>query len=104
MTRHASVLQQRSVWWEKARCRGLPTSVFFGVDERMSKEEIVEAKKLCGECPVRRECLWDAMQRDEPSGVWGGLTRREREALRGNLSKAAATAARSGGSGAISGR
>ncbi len=30
------------------------------------------AKKLCAACPVRGECLSEALQRGEPHGVWGG--------------------------------
>jgi WhiB family transcriptional regulator, redox-sensing transcriptional regulator len=30
------------------------------------------AKTLCGECPVRLECLAGAKERREPWGVWGG--------------------------------
>jgi WhiB family redox-sensing transcriptional regulator len=30
------------------------------------------AKALCGQCPVRRECLAAALERHEPWGVWGG--------------------------------
>jgi WhiB family redox-sensing transcriptional regulator len=30
------------------------------------------AKSLCGECPVKVECLAGALERAEPWGVWGG--------------------------------
>lgn len=40
------------------------------------------AKALCARCPVQRECLDGALERDEPYGVWGGLTRQERLKLR----------------------
>ena len=30
------------------------------------------AKSLCGDCPVRIECLAGAVERAEPWGVWGG--------------------------------
>ncbi len=30
------------------------------------------AKSLCGDCPVRVECLAGALERNEPWGVWGG--------------------------------
>ena len=41
------------------------------------------AKKLCGVCPVRTECLTYAMKANERFGIWGGLTSTERQALRG---------------------
>ena len=34
--------------------------------------ELELAKALCGECPVRVECLSGAVERAEPWGVWGG--------------------------------
>jgi len=34
--------------------------------------ELELAKSLCGECPVRVECLAGAVERQEPWGVWGG--------------------------------
>ena len=30
------------------------------------------AKELCAACPVRAECLAQALERGEPHGVWGG--------------------------------
>ncbi len=30
------------------------------------------AESLCGDCPVRVECLAGAVERGEPWGVWGG--------------------------------
>lgn len=41
-----------------------------------------EAKKICRECPVRRQCLAYAMEAPVDHGVWGGLTERERRRRR----------------------
>ena len=30
------------------------------------------AKELCASCPIRQDCLSEALQRGEPHGVWGG--------------------------------
>ena len=40
------------------------------------------AKKFCGECPVRQQCLEYALKVNEQYGVWGGLSVKERLALR----------------------
>ncbi len=40
-----------------------------------------KAKVVCGACPVRAECLAEALDNQIEWGVWGGLTERERRAL-----------------------
>jgi WhiB family transcriptional regulator, redox-sensing transcriptional regulator len=39
------------------------------------------AKRLCRTCPVRWECLADALDNRTEFGVWGGMTERERRLL-----------------------
>jgi WhiB family transcriptional regulator, redox-sensing transcriptional regulator len=39
------------------------------------------AKQLCMGCPVRTECLAEALDNRIEWGVWGGLTERERRAV-----------------------
>jgi WhiB family transcriptional regulator, redox-sensing transcriptional regulator len=39
------------------------------------------AKAVCMGCPVRTECLADALDNRVEFGVWGGMTERERRAL-----------------------
>lgn len=39
------------------------------------------ARAICFGCPVRRECLADALDSHTEFGVWGGMTERERRAL-----------------------
>ena len=34
--------------------------------------DLERAKELCGQCPIRAECLAGALRRAEPWGVWGG--------------------------------
>jgi WhiB family redox-sensing transcriptional regulator len=34
--------------------------------------DLERAKALCADCPIRRECLSAALERQEPWGVWGG--------------------------------
>ena len=40
-----------------------------------------EVRVMCFSCPVRMECLIDALESNVTYGVWGGLTERERRAL-----------------------
>lgn len=37
-----------------------------------SPADLERAKTLCAACPIRRECLSAALERQEPWGVWGG--------------------------------
>lgn len=39
------------------------------------------AREVCAACPVRFECLVDALDHRVLFGVWGGMTERERRAL-----------------------
>ncbi len=40
-----------------------------------------EVAKLCSGCPVKTECLADALDNRIEFGVWGGMTERQRRAL-----------------------
>ena len=40
-----------------------------------------KAKTMCAGCPVRTECLAEALDNQIEWGVWGGMTERERRAL-----------------------
>ena len=61
-------------------CTKLP-DVFFPEDEiterARAKSEAI-AKAICSGCPIRKNCLEFAIAYDEPFGIWGGLTHRER--------------------------
>jgi WhiB family redox-sensing transcriptional regulator len=51
-----------------------------------------EAKKICGGCPVRDQCLKWALATDERFGVWGGLSERDRRKLRKKAAQGAPAA------------
>jgi WhiB family redox-sensing transcriptional regulator len=42
----------------------------------------VQGKAVCLGCPVIAECLAFALEHNEPGGIWGGLTARERTRLK----------------------
>nr|WP_156434437.1 WhiB family transcriptional regulator [Mycobacterium sp. IS-1590] len=69
-------------WQLYARCRGLPTEMFFASDGergqvRAAREE--RAKNVCRSCPVQRDCLRYAVTSVQAWGVWGATTPRERQ-------------------------
>ncbi|MCV7422075.1 WhiB family transcriptional regulator [Mycobacterium yunnanensis] len=61
---------------QTCRQRPLPTVPCHLYDPDLwfaeSPMELEQAKVLCAECPIRRQCLTEALERQEPWGVWGG--------------------------------
>ena len=73
-------LLRRPGWQADALCREYPKVHWFGVSDKGSSA----AKAVCERCLVRQECLAYAMADPNLEGIWGGLTRRERNHLRKN--------------------
>jgi WhiB family redox-sensing transcriptional regulator len=65
-------------WRELAACRGSDLGVFFPERGKTAGP----ARRVCAACPVRQPCLDYAITNRIAYGVWGGLTERERRALR----------------------
>ncbi len=75
---------QNYEWQERGACRSATAATFFPPEEERGPKRSAhesEAKAFCARCPVRRECLEHALAVRETHGIWGGLTRRERQAL-----------------------
>ena len=64
-------------WREQAACRGTDLDVFY--PER--GQTAGPARQVCAACPVRQPCLEYALSNRITSGIWGGLTVRERRPL-----------------------
>lgn len=45
--------------------------------------QLAEARTYCQKCPLSYECLEYALAADEPFGIYGGFTRKERVKLAG---------------------
>jgi WhiB family transcriptional regulator, redox-sensing transcriptional regulator len=63
-------------WAAAAACRDSSPDQLFVRGAEQNK-----AKQLCSGCPVRTECLAEALDNQIEWGVWGGMTERERRAL-----------------------
>lgn len=62
-------------WPLLAKCRGMNDALFpEGKDQK-------RAKTICMGCPVRAQCLAEALDNRIEWGVWGGMTERERRQL-----------------------
>ena len=63
-------------WAPSAACRESQPDELFVRGAEQNK-----AKLMCKGCPVRTECLAEALDNQIEWGVWGGMTERERRAL-----------------------
>jgi len=72
-------LVDRPKWMQRAACRGCDPGMFFP-----ERGEVVsdEAREICTDCPVRRECLEFSIITKERDGVWGGKSGRQRRDMR----------------------
>lgn len=65
-------------WQADALCAQTDPEAFFPEKGGSTRD----AKKVCGSCMVKSECLEYALENDERFGIWGGLSERERRRLR----------------------
>ena len=68
-------------WHRHAKCRGMDTTIFFY--GQIGRNRADEARTICAACPVRQDCLNEALA-TEPTGFrfgfLGGMTPDERDA------------------------
>jgi WhiB family redox-sensing transcriptional regulator len=64
-------------WTSRAACKGLPTEVFFPDHYRYDT-----ARAVCSGCQVKGECLAFALEMRINKGMFGGLSPRQRTAVR----------------------
>ncbi|HEX9995299.1 MAG TPA: WhiB family transcriptional regulator [Acidimicrobiales bacterium] len=72
----------RPSWRDFAACAdpSVDRSVFFPEDK--DAKAAAEAKQVCRRCPAREACLLDALDRNEPAGIWGGAAEPDFRLLR----------------------
>ncbi len=63
-------------WTASAACGSTDPDELFVTGAAQNR-----AKLVCFGCPVRTECLADALDNCVEFGIWGGMTERERRAL-----------------------
>lgn len=65
-------------WVERAACANMRVDAFFVEAGRVIDPAVLA---VCHSCPVRRECLTYAYDRDFTSGYFGGLSPGQRKEL-----------------------
>lgn len=63
-------------WADRAACRGSEPDLLF-----VPGAEQHRAKRICEHCPVKLDCLVEALDHRIEYGVWGGLTERQRRVV-----------------------
>lgn len=61
-------------WHEDAECAKPVNRIYIKNFFANKPSQQRAALKLCEACPVRKECLQDALEEKQTWGVWGGLT------------------------------
>lgn len=73
-------------WQLRAACRHVDNELFFhpeGERGPARNRREARAKAICRCCPVVRQCRAHALTAREPYGVWGGLSRLDRDRING---------------------
>lgn len=65
-------------WRSQAACarQGIDTDAFY--PETYTAQDTRYAKHICQDCPVRTQCLEEALRLHDEYGIWGGMTPTER--------------------------
>ena len=77
-------------WRNRAACLEVDDpELFFPVGNTgPALVQIEKAKAVCNGCGVRDTCLQWAMEHNQDSGVWGGLSEDERRSLKRRAARA----------------
>lgn len=77
-------------WRDRAACLDVDDpELFFPVGNTgPALTQIELARAVCNTCTVRETCLAWAMEHNQDSGVWGGLSEDERRSLKRRAARA----------------
>lgn len=64
-------------WRNKARCKDTDMNLFFS-ESKGAGNMYFEARCICFQCPVQKNCLDFAVDNSIDNGIWGGMPYRER--------------------------
>lgn len=81
-TNAVSIPASTSSWLLNGPCRDEDPELFFPLgDSDKARQATRDAKAVCAGCPVREMCLDWAVNTNQRTGVWGGLSELERMSL-----------------------
>jgi WhiB family redox-sensing transcriptional regulator len=72
------LLQPDPEWKQLGLCNQVDPDLWFP-DRGASARE---PQRICGDCPVRAECLEYALETDQRFGIWGGTSEQERRRIK----------------------
>ncbi|MDR1427650.1 MAG: WhiB family transcriptional regulator [Bifidobacteriaceae bacterium] len=76
-------------WRHAAACLDQDPELFFPIGNTgPALVQIDQAKDVCRRCEVAATCLQWALEQNQDSGVWGGLSEDERRALKRRTARA----------------
>ena len=78
-------LTDNSDWRADARCIGVDPELFFPMPGANGRAAI----RICAECAVREPCLDYALTVPERYGIYGGVSEKDRRALRRRMGRGA---------------
>lgn len=78
---HMLIDYMTETWRDEAACKDDGEGLFFPEGDS-DLGRIAAAKAICASCPVQDECLAYAIETNQPEGIWGGHTPRERRRIR----------------------
>lgn len=76
-------------WRELALCLGHDPDLWFPQESDGGANAI----RICSACPVRLDCLAWAIEHNERTGIWGGISARKRQRIRAEIRKDGSLAA-----------
>lgn len=67
-------------WQILASCVGYDPELWFPTSR--NRYQTRAARLICADCPVKQQCLTDALDNEQTFGIWGGHTADERKLIR----------------------
>lgn len=76
-------------WRSRAACLTVDPEIFFPIGSTgLAIIQMAKAKAVCRECSVKGVCLRWAIDNNQDSGVWGGMSEEERRSLKRRAARA----------------